>query len=46
MHIRDVIQKEDLGLFKEKKDYTTLLIDDIPGHGIKMYRFRKLQSNY
>ena len=46
MHIRDVLLKEDLGIFKEKNDYTTLLIDDIPGHGIKVYRFRKLESNF
>jgi hypothetical protein len=42
MHIRDIIQKEDLGLYKEKNEYTTLLIDDIPGHGIKVYRLRKI----
>ena len=42
MQIREIIDKEDLGLFKEKNDYTTLLIDDIPGHGIKVYRLRIL----
>ena len=42
--VRDLMNKKDIGSIKDKEDQAKLLIDRIPGHGSKMYKFKVIKA--
>ena len=44
IQIRDLNKKVDLGIYADKKDEATVLIDELPGHGSKVYKFKVIEN--
>lgn len=43
VHIRDLWAQKDIGTFTHSQSEADLLIQKIPGHGCKIYRFNLLK---